>query len=111
MAVLIPQIVFPVNVFVLLLAQVLQASGARGLSVTSWLRTEQKQRELLEEGRGVVRSLHLKGLAMDLIGSPAAIQAFQRGWIGLGLDAQLEADHLHVELDGPLLRRLGLDFR
>lgn len=111
MAVIVPPLVFPVDVFALVLAQVLRSSGASGLRVTSWLRTEQKQLELLERGRGVVRSLHLKGLAMDLVGTPAAIAAFQRGWIGLGLDAVLEADHLHVELDGPALRRIGLDFR
>lgn len=109
--VVVPPLVPPVLQFAWLVAWVLQASGARGLRLTSWLRTESQQEDLLARGRGVVRSLHIRGLAMDLVGPPAALMAFARGWIGLGLDAVLEADHLHIELDGPALRALGLDFR
>jgi len=107
----VPELVFPVDVFITLVDRIHAQAGRPSLGVSSWLRTSSKQLELLEQGRGVVRSLHLRGLALDLVGAPPALQAFQRGWIALGLDALPEGDHLHVELDGPVLRRLGLDFR
>lgn len=99
----VPPLVFPVNVFVTMLAAALARSGARNLRVSSWLRTQ-----VLDEGAGP-RSLHLRGLAMDLIGADTA--AFAAAWRSFGLDAVVESDHLHVEFDGPSLRALGFDFR
>lgn len=107
----VPPLVSPVTEFVVLIAWTLQRTGARGIRVSSWLRTEQQQEDLRSRGRGVVRSLHLRGLAMDLVGPPATLMAFAAGWVALGLDAVLESDHLHIELDGPSLRALGIDFR
>lgn len=109
--VVVPALVSPVTEFVVLIAWTLQRTGARGLRVTSWLRSEADQEDLLSRGRGVVRSLHLRGLAMDLVGPPASLMAFAAGWVALGLDAVLESDHLHIELDGPSLRAVGIDFR
>jgi hypothetical protein len=108
----IPELRYPVTLFVQLLGIALLQAGYPRLSVSSWKRTEQKSIELAELGKGVgPRSLHNLGLAMDLTGSSAALGSFQRAWVGFGLVAGAEADHLHVELDGPALRRIGVDFR
>lgn len=112
MAVVVPPIVYPVSLFAQLLGQVLYTSGATGIRARSWLRTDTKSLELFELGKGVgLRSLHNLGLAMDLVGTTRQVNAFRQGWLALGLDAVPEGDHLHVELDGPVLRRLGVDFR
>lgn len=141
MAVTIPEMVYPVTVFVQLIAiawrqaEIPQRTGAQRLKVTSWARSVQQQDDLVEQSRGVVNSLHLKGLAMDLVGIRQDLDALARAWRRLGLDAVIGggvtrqvgsitlpggADfptyettrlYLHIELDGPRLRALGVDFR
>jgi hypothetical protein len=139
-AVVIPPMVYPVTVFVQLLTIAFrQAEQPTGLVVTSWLRSVSQQDDLVEQGRGVGNSLHLKGLAMDLsVKNASALPGLDRlglRWRGLGLDAvfgggvetrvgeiilpngarvpntQVTRRYLHIELDGPALRRLGVDFR
>lgn len=65
-------------------------------SITSWHRTEQRNRD---KG-GLVNSFHLEGLAADLLpddlGERERIAYAARN---LGLDASIEGDHVHVELD------------
>jgi len=107
----VPPLVFPVDAFVRIVDFVHAQAGRPRLQVTSWLRTVQNQAELIEFEGGAVRSLHTKGLALDLVGTAPSLQAFARGWRALGLDALAESDHLHVELDGPGLRVFGIDFR
>ncbi len=118
MSVLIPEMVYPVTVFVQLVRIAFDRAGRPSLRVSSWLRTEQRTRELAEAGLGKPTSLHPRGLAMDLQGAPDALQAMQTAWRALGLDAVSEAPALgvrvnpvlHIELDGPALRRLGVSF-
>ena len=117
--VVVPELVYPVTIFVQLVAIAFDRAGRPRLSVSSWLRTDQRQVELAEQGLGVVRSLHTRGLALDLQGEPGARQAMGNAWRALGLDAVDEPGGvqgrinpvLHIELDGPALRRLGVDFR
>lgn len=118
MAIEIPPLVYPVTVFLQLLDIAYARAGRPRLIVSSWLRSDQRQQELVELGTGALRSLHPKGLAMDLQGSLAARQALGAAWRALGLDALEEPPGpsrinpvLHIELDGPRLRALGVDFR
>lgn len=65
-------------------------------SVTSWFRTARRN---AQKG-GVATSYHLCGLACDLVpddenNSPAIAQRARQ----FGLDAIIENDHVHVELD------------
>lgn len=116
--VVVPEMVYPVTVFVQLIGIAFERAGRPKLRVTSWLRTEQRTLELAEAGFGKARSLHPRGLAMDLQGTAAALQAMQSAWRALGLDAISEAPRpgirvnpvLHIELDGPALRRIGVSF-
>ena len=124
--------VYPVTLFVQLLSIAFQRAGRPRLRVTSWQRPPEQQEQLVSQGRGVVNSLHLQGLAMDLQGADlirpqTAENALLEAWQTLGLDAYrgltpLRTDpegpslgrqtyYLHIELDGPALRRLGVDFR
>lgn len=125
--------VYPVTLFAQLIGIAFVKAGRPQLVVTSWLRSSTDQEDLLEQGRGVVNSLHLKGLAMDLQGKfvyPgrfADLSGMEEAWRSLGLDAvrgggtrleptippqiRLGREYLHIELDGPALRRLGVDFR
>ena len=111
--VVVPPMVYPVTLFTELVGRVFTAriTQTRGVRVSSWLRTAAKTLELREQGRGVVNSLHQRGLAIDLVGTAVQLGAMRAGWVALGLDAVDEGDHLHLELDGPALRRLGVDFR
>lgn len=137
MAVLVPDMVYPVTLFVQLLTLAFERAGRPRLRVSSWLRSVQQQDDLVEQSRGVANSLHLKGLAMDLIpGDVAGMERLGQAWRGLGLDAVFGGGqtfvagpdiilpngakvpntgrtirYLHIELDGPALRRLGVDFR
>lgn len=86
--------------FLVLVLLVVQAAGATSLSVSSYLRTPERNAAV----GGVANSLHLAGLAIDLVGSQADILAVAGLWRVLGLDAVVESDHLHLELDGPALR-------
>lgn len=124
--------VYPVTVFLQCLSIAFERAGRPRLRVTSWQRPPEQQEQLVNQGRGVVNSLHLQGLAMDLQGSDLffpnrAEDALLEQWQVLGLDAYrgltpLRTDpegpslgrqtyYLHIELDGPALRRLGVDFR
>lgn len=116
--VVVPPMVYPVTLFSQCVLLAFQRAGRPRLTVSSWLRSDQAQRELVELGTGAVRSLHTKGLAMDLQGSDSARQARGTAWRALGLDALDEGPAasrirpvLHIELDGPVLRALGVDFR
>lgn len=108
-----PQIVYPIDQFLIAAGIVLQQyPEARGIRVSAWGRTVDRAVELAELGKGVgSRSLHTRFLAFDLVGTAVQTDAFRRGWSALGLDAVPEGDHLHVEFDGPALRRFGVDFR
>ena len=118
MAIEIPQLVYPVTVFVQLVSIAFERARRPRLTVTSWLRSSAQQLELVELGAGAQRSLHPLGLAMDLQGTAQARQAMGTAWRALGLDAVDESPGptrvnpvLHIELDGPALRRIGVDFR
>jgi len=118
-ALVIPPMVYPVTVFVELVGVAFDKAGRPRLRATDWLRTDKRAVELAELGAGVVQSLHVKGLALDLQGTGAALQAMLSAWRALGLDALLEAPLpgvrvnpvLHIELDGPALRRIGVSFK
>lgn len=106
MAVVVPPLVYPVPLFIDLVAFAFDRAGAPRLNVTSWYRAGDPR-------------LHGRGLALDLQGSFGALQAMGFAWRSLGLDAIDEAPAagvrvnpvLHIELDGPVLRMLGVDFR
>jgi len=132
-AVVVPQMVYPVTLFVQCLGIAFERAGRPQLIVSSWLRSLEAQDDLVEQGRGVGNSLHLKGLAMDLQGKFVYPGRFtdlgpmEQAWRSLGLDAvrgggtrveptfppsvRFSREYLHIELDGPRLRELGVDFR
>lgn len=89
-------------VFVRLLLFVLRY--APNCTITSWYRDPERNALV----GGSPRSLHLLGLAIDLVGPAVELEAVMRIWRAAGLDAVDEGDHLHLELDGPLLRQLPL---
>lgn len=86
--------------FLILVVLAMQQASAYGLTVSSYLRTPQRNAEV----GGVANSLHLVGLAVDLVGPWLSLQKVAAVWRSWGLDAVLEDDHLHLELDGPALR-------
>lgn len=116
--VVIPELVYPVTIFVQLVAIAFERAGRPRLRVSSWVRSQQRTLELAEAGLGKPTSLHPRGLALDLQGEPGALQAMQIAWRALGLDAVRETPLagvrvnpvLHIELDGPALRRIGVSF-
>jgi len=111
-AVVAPPLIYPVPQFLIVVEFAFRQAGSPRIGVSSWLRTDTKALELAEQGRGVgLRSLHNRGLALDLVGPAPSLGAFAEAWQRLGLDALFEPDHLHIELDGPALRSLGVDFR
>ena len=88
--------------FLQLVLQVARAAAAGPLSVTSFCRTPERN----ERVGGVPGSLHLRCLAIDLVGDWADLQRMVRIWRAIGLDAVEYPDdgHIHLELDGPALR-------
>jgi len=140
-AVVQPALRYPVTVFLQLIgiawtqSEIPARNGGDRLKVSSWLRSPTQQDDLVEQGRGVANSLHPKGLAMDIVGISDDLQRLAAAWRRLGLDAvigggttrqvgtarlpngatfpQFETtrQYLHLELDGPRLRELGVDFR
>lgn len=83
------------RLFVLIMVSLLRFFP--GVEISSWFRTEPQN---IAVG-GVPGSLHLRGLAMDLVGPPIALATIADVWTQIGLDAVVETDHLHLELDGP----------
>jgi len=84
------------QLFAELVIAVVQASRPRGrLDVTSWFRTPAEN--TLVGGRS--SSLHLAGLAVDLVGSAADLSRIRAIWQAIGLYAEDEGDHTHLELD------------
>lgn len=63
----------------------------RGLTVTSWWRSPWHNKEV----GGVANSLHMVGLAWDIIPASAENYSFLKS---LGLTVIDEADHLHAQL-------------
>ena len=132
---------FAVELFIRCLQYAFQQAGRPNFRVSSWQRSVAQQDDLVEQSRGVPNSLHLKGLAMDLI--PGDVRGLERlglAWRELGLDAvfgggatstctgpgcgptivvgpfevppfQSTIRYLHIELDGPGLRARGLSFK
>lgn len=86
--------------FLILVVIVLTKAQARGVTISSYLRNPATN----AAAGGVSNSLHLVGLAMDLVGPWTELERVAILWRSLGLDAVLESDHLHIELDGPALR-------
>lgn len=66
-------------------------------SVTSWIRSDKHNSEV----NGVLKSFHPLGLAVDcVLDNPALAPNLIRDAKRLGLDAILEADHVHLETVG-----------
>ena len=64
-------------------------------SVTSWIRSEIRNKEV----GGLATSYHLLGLAVDVVlDSPADKAGFIKDAKRLGLDVIDEGDHVHVEV-------------
>lgn len=74
---------------------VLLSVGTNEVTVTSWARSAERNADV----GGTPNSLHLLGLAMDLVGSSSALARVAAAWRGFGLQAIDEGDHLHLELD------------
>ena len=71
-----------------------QLRGLFPFSVTSWIRSEKRNKEV----GGLATSYHLSGLAVDIIlDNPADKARFIKAAKRLGLDAIDEGDHVHVE--------------
>jgi len=47
----------------------------------------------------VPTSLHLSGLALDIVGPQIELESIRQIWQFVGLQALDEGDHLHTELD------------
>lgn len=83
------------------------AAGFRGLSVTSWFRTPEKNRI---EG-GAPESQHLFGLAWDVVVPRASLQHLVAHMRGQGLVAVQERNHVHVQaFPAGSLARAGVTF-
>jgi len=81
--------------------------GFRGLSVTSWYRTPEKNRI---EG-GAAQSQHLFGLAWDVVVPRDALDHLQGHLRAQGLTAVRERDHVHVQaFPAGSLARAGVTF-
>ena len=100
MAVRVPPFTLRAAIFAQLVSVVSKIAGVQP-QVTSWYRTPDENAAV----GGKPNSLHLVGEAIDLVfGSSVEAARVQNIWRTIGLDAVDEADHLHLELDGPLLR-------
>jgi len=83
------------------------AQGFRGLTVTSWFRTPEKNRI---EG-GAEQSQHLFGLAWDLAVPRDSLQHLAQHLSAQGLVAVRERDHVHVQaFPAGVLARAGVTF-
>lgn len=87
--------------FVLLVLVALVVTGTlEQHELSSWFRT----REENDAVGGRPDSLHLRGLAMDIVSSASGQARLAQAWQSWGLDALDEGDHVHLELDGPRFR-------
>jgi len=83
------------------------AQGFRGLRVTSWFRTPEKNRI---EG-GAQQSQHLFGLAWDVAVPRDSLQHLAQHMAAQGLVAVRERDHVHVQaFPAGVLARAGVTF-
>lgn len=88
-------------------------SGRPAISVTSWFRSPEHNREV----GGSPESQHLFGLAVDLIGAPTALERFGAAAAGQGLvpvhsrDRDTGQPYLHVQrFPAGHLAQLGVRF-
>lgn len=89
-----------VLIFLYVLDALLKRVPGGRLGATSWYRDPASN----ARAGGRTNSLHLQGLALDLVGDRARLEAIASRWIALGLEAFDEGDHWHFELDGPAVR-------
>jgi len=83
------------------------AQGFRGLTVTSWFRTPEKNRI---EG-GAQQSQHLFGLAWDLSAPRESLEHLAQHMAAQGLVAVRERNHVHVQaFPAGALARAGVTF-
>jgi len=81
------------ELFAWLVIAVVRVSGP--VTPTSWFRTPAENAAV----GGVPNSLHLLGLAIDVVGDPGVLGRVASIWRAIGLQAKVESDHLHLELD------------
>ncbi len=72
-------------------------AGQPDLRLSSWFRTPEQNQTV----GGRPQSLHLVALAIDVVGSGAALDAFAAACRQRGLWVVIEVDHLHVQLWPP----------
>ena len=82
------------DLFVILVVLIARGTGV-SVAVTSWFRSQAENARV----GGSPTSLHLAGLALDLVGTPQALQTVASVWRAIGFQAIFESDHLHIELD------------
>ena len=102
MAARVPPFTMRAAIFAVMVGLALRAARTTGrVLVSSWFRSPDENAAV----GGRPNSLHLAGEAIDLVFSSRADSSrVQTIWNSIGLDAVDEGDHLHLELDGPLLR-------
>lgn len=83
------------NVFARLVIAVLKAARVRNVGISSWYRNPAQNAAV----GGRRDSLHLVGLAIDLVGDDDELGQVEGIWRAIGFDAVDEGDHLHIELD------------
>jgi len=69
-------------------------AGRPQLEVSSWYRTAERNRAV----GGHPRSQHLLALAVDVVGTPASLHAFQHAADDATLHPIMDERHLHVQL-------------
>lgn len=78
------------------LEKVLYLCEEYSCSVTSWIRTDKRNNRV----KGVKDSLHLKGLAVDVVlDNSRRFKKFVKAAKILGLDVIRENDHIHLEME------------
>jgi uncharacterized protein YcbK (DUF882 family) len=83
------------TLFARLVVAVASAARAQSIGASSWFRSPEENARV----GGVPSSLHLQGLAIDLVGDAASLGRISSIWGAIGLYAKDEGDHLHLELD------------
>lgn len=95
MAVQAPPVNSLTTVFARLVIAVLVAARVRRVGISSWYRTPAQNAAV----GGRPDSLHLQGLAIDLVGDDDELGQIEGIWRAIGFDAVDEGDHLHIELE------------